>query len=486
MSQSRAVAHNSLILFAGKLAALLFGAIALKLLTLGLGVDGVEDYGTVLGFLALVVSSADFGLTTMTARDLARDEAEGERTFGDAVALRLLIGPLLIPLAVAAAFLLYRKPDDGALRLGVAAAACVAPLQLVNLALSPVFQVRQKMIYVVLGDFAARAVQLAALTALLSTGRLGYYSALGIALLGMGVNLLVSLVAARRLIRLRLRFDPARFRALIEHALPLGIAGIVSTVYFRIDQLMLRGWYSGGDAGLYYLATRAYDYALFVPTSFITVAFPVLVGQLASRTGSKASRGLQRSFDFLLLAGVPIAVGGAVLAPQVIRFQATGEFQAATGPLRLLMVAAVFSYLASLFAYTLIALGRQGDALRVAALVLAVNVGLNLYAIPRWGMMGAATCMLVTEILSCAATGLLVRRHAEFVPDFGRVPPILIAAGVMGAALFWLAGQGLRLWALAPIGLALYGGLAFTLGAVDRELIADLKRRGVSAPPAPQ
>jgi O-antigen/teichoic acid export membrane protein len=165
-----------------------------------------------------------------------------------------------------------------------------------------------------------------------------------------------------------------------------------------------------------------------------------------------------------------------VLAPKVIRFLYDPTYAAAEDALRLLYVAAVFSYLTSFLAYVLIALDRQRDALGVNALVLAANVALNLYAIPRWGMLGAAWCMLATETLSVALTVSLVRLRCGFSPGLGALPRVLLAAGVMGAALWWLAGQGLRLLALAPIGIALYAALALLFRLVDRETLADILR----------
>jgi O-antigen/teichoic acid export membrane protein len=262
---------------------------------------------------------------------------------------------------------------------------------------------------------------------------------------------------------------------LLWAAAPLGVSGIVSSIYLRFDFLFLRGVRGGDEAGLYYAAQRAYDYSLFIPQAFITMAFPVLVGHLAVHR-ERAVTGMQRSFDFLLLAGVPLAVGVGVLAPKVIRFLYDPAFVKAMDALRPLYVAAIFSYLTSFFAYVLIALNRQRDALGVNALVLALNVTLNLYAIPRWGMIGAAYCMLATEVFSFACTSGLVRRRYGFYPDLRRIPSLLLAAGVMGAALAWLADQGLRLWALAPIGMVLYGALALALRLVDRETLIEILR----------
>jgi O-antigen/teichoic acid export membrane protein len=484
MSQTRAVAHNSLLVFAGRIAGLFVSVLTFKLLAIALGEGSLSDYGAVLGFLGILVPFADCGLTTICARELARDEAEGERAFREALALRLILGPLLIPVAILAAFLWYRGPDDTALRAGVAAAAFVLPLQLLTMSLSPVFQVRQKMIYPVLGDFAARAAQLAAIVSLMRAGLLGYYGALVIALGGMAINLVVNLWAARRLIRVRLCFDVARWRALLWTALPLGLSAIISSIYLRFDFLYLRSLRVPGEAGLYYVAQRAYDYSLFLPQSFITVAFPVLVGHLAANR-SRACSGLQRSFDFLVMAGVPVAVGGGVLAPQVVRFLSDAPYMLAAEPLRVLLAASLFSYLASLFAYVLYALNRQRDALVAGALVLAANVSLNLYAIPRWGMLGAAWCMLTTECLSVGLLLGLVRLRYDFFPSLRALPLTLLAAAVMGAALAGLAGLGLRLWALAPIGLLLYGALAYALRLVDRETLAEILRLRPPGPPPP-
>lgn len=483
MSLTRSVAHNSFLLLVGKVVGLFVGALTFKLLAVALGEARLGDYGAVLGFLAILVSCADCGLTTICARELAREGAEGERTFADALGLRLVLGPLLMPAAVALAFLWYRRPDDAALRMGVVAAACVVPVQLLTLSLLPVFQVRQKMAYVVLADLVSRGAQLGTIVALIRFGLLGYTSALVIAWLGMGLNLLICLWAARRLIRVRVLFELARWRELFRTALPLGLSAIVSSIYLRFGFLLLRSWDTEETTGLYYVAFRAYDYALFIPSAFITVAFPVLVGHLAGDQ-KRARAGLQRSFDFLLLMGVPLAVGVGVLAPQVVRFLSGPAYVAAQGPLRLLYVAAIFSYLTSLFAYVLVALDRQKDALAVNTVVLAANVALCLWAIPRWGMLGAAWCMLATEVLSFACTSAFVRHRYGFLPELRRLPRVLLAAGVMGAALWWLARYDLRLWALAPIGMAIYGGLAMALRVVDRQTLTQIVRlrRPVSGP----
>lgn len=476
MSQTRTVAYNSLIQLVGRVIGLLFGVLTLRLITGALSVPVFGQYGTVLTYLSLLVVCADGGLTTICVREMARDETHGERILGNALALRIVLGIGLMPLAIGIAFLLYGPPEDPAVLTGVTAAVCIVPLQLVNMSLVGVFQVRQRMVYAVAGEVVSRLAQFAVVYALVKSHRMGLYAALIASWLGMGLNLLVSVVAAGCLMRLRLFFELSVWRRFILAALPLGLAVILSSVYFRIDQLMLEKLAPPVEAGLYFTAAKVYEYSLTISSVFITAAFPVLVGQ-AALSLTRARAGIQRSFDFLALMAAPVAVGVCVLAPQAVRLVSSKlEYAPAAGPLQVLIVAAAFSYLTSLMAYLLVAIDRQRDALVVNALILAVNVGMNLYLIPRKGAVGAAWATLATECLSLCCTSAFVRQRYRFYPSMKQIPRILLAAGVMGVALRWADRQGLHLPTLFGIGVGIYGAMVLALRIVDRNTLTDLLR----------
>jgi O-antigen/teichoic acid export membrane protein len=476
MSQTRTVAYNSLIQLVGRVIGVLFGFFTLRLITGALPVRAFGQYGTVLTYLSLLVVCADGGMTTICVREMARDEKHGERILGNALALRILLGIALMPLGIGIAFLLYGPPGDPAVLTGVIAAVCIVPLQLVNMSLIGVFQVRQRMVYAVAGEVVGRLAQFAVVYALAMSHRMGLYTALIAGWLGMGLNLLVSVVAAGWLIRLRLFFELAVWRRFIVAALPLGLAVILSSIYFRIDQLMLQKMAPDVEAGLYYTATRVYEYSLNISSAFITAAFPVLVGQ-AALSLTRARAGIQRSFDFLTLMAIPVAVGVYVLAPHAVRLVSSNPAYApAAGTVQVLIVAAAFSYLTSLMAYLLVAIDRQRDTLLVNGLILAVNVGLNLYLIPRKGAVGAAWATLATECLSLCCTSAFVRQRYDFYPSLKKLPRILLAAGLMGLALRWADQQRIPLPALFVIGVGVYSALVLAFRVVDWTTVADILR----------
>jgi len=305
---------------------------------------------------------------------------------------------------------------------------------------------------------------------------MGLYSALVAVWLGMVLNLLVSVVAAGWLMRLQLFFELAVWRRFIVAAIPLGLAVILSSIYFRIDQLMLQKMTSDLQAGLYYTATRVYEYSLNISSVFITAAFPVLVGQ-AALSLTRARAGIQRSFDFLSLTAVPVAVAVCVLPSQAVRLVSSNPAYApAAGAVQVLIVAAAFSYLTSLMAYLLVAIDRQRDTLLISGLILAVNVGLNLYLIPRKGAVGAAWATLATECLSLCCTSAFVRQRYHFYPSLKQIPRILLAAGLMGLALRWADRHGLPLPALFVIGVGVYTALVLALRVVDWTTVTEIFR----------
>jgi O-antigen/teichoic acid export membrane protein len=77
-----------------------------------------------------------------------------------------------------------------------------------------------------------------------------------------------------------------------------------------------------------------------------------------------------------------------------------------------------------------VAARRQGLWTVVAITGLGVNVGLNLWAIPRWGHLGAAWATLVTEGVVLVLCLLVVRRIVDLRPD-GRATVKILALGAL-------------------------------------------------------
>jgi O-antigen/teichoic acid export membrane protein len=115
--------------------------------------------------------------------------------------------------------------------------------------------------------------------------------------------------------------------------------------------------------------------------------------------------------------------------------------------------------------------------------VLVVNVLLNLYLIPRYGLFGSALAWMVSLVLVNVARVWQVRKTMGMLPfdsASGKGLIAAVAALVAALAVSAVASGPVALLVGVPVVLAVYGGVLVGLGLPqdDRILFRQLKRRG--------
>jgi O-antigen/teichoic acid export membrane protein len=204
----------------------------------------------------------------------------------------------------------------------------------------------------------------------------------------------------------------------------------------------------------------------------LTSVFPLLSSYAA--TGDARLRGtIQRAWDVFLIGGLPLAAGGALLAPQIVELAGGEDFDGSITPLRILLAAGALSFVNGLFGYALIAIERQRGALWLNVSGLVFNVGLNLILVPEYGIVAAAIVTVASEILILGGSYVLIRRHLEFFPSPRLLVPAAVAAAAM-VGLLWPVRDG-SLFVLAPLGAVAYAALFLAISARGRELLRELR-----------
>jgi putative peptidoglycan lipid II flippase len=128
----------------------------------------------------------------------------------------------------------------------------------------------------------------------------------------------------------------------------------------------------------------------------------------------------------------------------------------------------------------------------IAAGALVINIGLNFLVVPRFGIVGLAAATATTATLNVLTlyTVLQMRGWFHFTGKLaGRIGRQLIATGAMSAALWALMplmasryGGNVfeRVWSLAVLvsaGLVVFFAVAWLVGALDKDLVAQLRRK---------
>jgi O-antigen/teichoic acid export membrane protein len=462
------VAYNTAVQVAGKAAGLGLAAASLALLTRYLGPSDYGKYTLALMFSQVLGVLADVGLFTTVVREISRAPERTEELVGNALTLRLLLAFVLVALAGLVSLALPYTPQ---VRVAIVLAGGPLVLGLLNSSLLAVFQARLLMDRATIADLVGRLAALA-LVALVVVLDLGFYAVIGAAAGGALATLVVTWRLTRPLVRVRFLRDLAVWRRLLVVSLPLGVALAINELYFRADTVIISVLRPYDDVGAYTLAYRILELALIVGTVFLTSVFPLLSAYVHGEQ-ERMRTTVQRSWDVLVLAAVPVAAGGATLASSLVELVAGGDFGGSVTPLRILLAAGVLMLLNGLFGYTLIAAERQLNALWLNLAALAFNIGLNLALVPAYGIEAAALVTAGSEVLIFTGSFVLMRRHLHFFPRPGPLVPALVAAGAMSALLWALEPASLAL--LVPLGALVYGGLLLGISPGTRRLARGLR-----------
>jgi O-antigen/teichoic acid export membrane protein len=290
-------------------------------------------------------------------------------------------------------------------------------------------------------DVASQAVSVGLIALFVATDR-GLYAIIAATVVAAAVNMGVIFVLYRRLAAVHLRFDLRAWRRMFVSALPLGIALIVNVIYFRLDAFLLSLLKGARDVGIYGIAFRFSEMLTPFPLFFVASVFPAMAAMSHDANREPLRRLTQRTFDVLVVAGVPVVVGAIVVAPEIVHAIAGPAFADAVVPLRLIVIGTGAAFVATLFGYLLIAIDRQKNALWLNFVVLALNLALNLALIPPYGYTAAAAIASGTDLLIVVGELWLIARFTSIVPSPNVALRALLASAAMAAAVLVL-GAGL-------------------------------------------
>ena len=435
---------------------------------------GPADYGKytlAFAYLAVLGVLADVGLYTTVVREISRRPERTAELVGNAMTIRLLLSLGVIGLAAGISLLLPYPADT---RVAVLIAGIALLLGLLSSSLAAVLQARLMMDRAALADVAGRAVSFGAVVVVASLD-LGFYAVVGTAALGALVTLIATTTIVRRLEPLRFRAQLPIWRELIVTSIPLGVALAINDIYLRADTFIISLYRSFEEVGFYSLAFRMLELVTTLPQVLLMTIFPLL-SRYAADADPRTRGTLQTAFDVLVAFGAPVALGGFVLAPHLVELAAGSGFDDAAVPLRILLVAGALSFVNGLFGFALLAADRQLDVLRLNAVVLALNVALNLALVPSLGIDAAAATAIASEGALLAGYAVLMRRRLAFTPRLSRTWRALLAATAMAAPLWIWRDAAVAL--LLPLGGLLYAAALWAVGGVDRSLLRQLRRSG--------
>jgi putative peptidoglycan lipid II flippase len=229
-----------------------------------------------------------------------------------------------------------------------------------------------------------------------------------------------------------------------------------------------------------------------------TAILPMLARHIHTDNHAEAQRLQANAVEMALLLTLPGATALAVCAQAFTNaFFLQGKMTLADTAIMADITAAL---VAGLPAYVLVKVFQPAFFSRedtrtpvwVAAGALVLNIGLNFIVVPRFGIVGLAAATATTATINVVTLYTLLQIRGWFhwtLKLTGRIARQIVASAAMGAALWALmpvlaphfVGNVLeRVWSLGvlvSVGLVVFFAVAWLVGALDKDLIAQLRRK---------
>ncbi len=273
--------------------------------------------------------------------------------------------------------------------------------------------------------------------------------------------------------QLGLEFDRELFRGMQRFGMPLVPSALALWAINFVDREFI-GWYKGqGSVGVYSVAVKVASIITFLMVAFRT-AWPAFAYSIED--DKEARRTYAFVLTYLLAAVSWVALALGALAPWLVELLTSRPgYQRAEHAVALLAFA-----FAAYAGYTVLAIG-SGRARRtqlnwvVTGIGAAVNVGLNFWLVPAYGMVGAAIATVVAYVVlfvgmtvyaqsvyrvpyqwrrivtvAGAAVGLTLAARAADLPLAPSVLLVLAYPLALAALGFYLPAERARLRRLVP------------------------------------
>jgi O-antigen/teichoic acid export membrane protein len=472
--RARTIGLDIAVQLIGRFANLAIGIVVTALLARTLGGAGFGVWSTLVAIATLVGVVGDLGLEQVALRSAAADPEHEPSWLGALVFLKQLLSLAAMGLCMGAVVLI--APNHQALVAGIvmmltflttAASSLRVAFQLrirnsLTIAMMTVQSVLWGAVVIWAHTTGAGIVALA----------IGFTATTSFAALGQGA--LALRIAAIDFTGLR-----RNCAELIRVGVPVAIGSALVLGYGQIDQILVFKIAGSEDAGLYGAAYRLLTQSSFVPVSVTTTVFALLAASFTSDT-QRFRVLLQTSLELVLAAAIGALAFTIFYSSEIVSLLFGQAFARASSALPVLMGAFVLVSIGYLQDLLVIISRRQKLFVAIAVVALALNVGLNVALIPRYGFMAAAWVTVATELFVVVARWFAVRSRLPAAPSLGRIPRLLVAGAAVSILLLGARALGLPMLAALALTLLVYSSLLFVTGAISKADVRLMLRKNES------
>jgi O-antigen/teichoic acid export membrane protein len=399
-------------------------------------------YTTAYSFIMIFRILPDLGMAYASTLEISREPSLASRLGSSLLGLQLVLAGATVLLCWAVGSWLYRGPPEQV----VWATVLVLSLDLVLKTLKGTLRWLLKGLQH-FGTETGSLVLERSLLLLLGWAALRKgYGAVGFALVLPIVRLPDTLGlwtwVDRFVVKLRPIVDPSLWKELLLKGIPFAYAGVMVTLLFNADKVILEHLKGTEEAGFYGVPVQILEGLTLIPRILSYALLPTMAA-LFVRAPGEVTGIYRRGLKYLLLVGLPIGVFGFLSSESFVPLLFGRAYLPSIPLARLLIPVSLLMFVSNFSETTLFCINRWRTLVLVSTIAVLVNVALALALVPGAGALGAAWARIAGE-------GAYTLMTAGALAAGGHRPGWLrlawrpgACALVFGLTLLWLTPQGL-------------------------------------------
>lgn len=360
---------------------------------------GATEYGKftfALNLVSFLIIFSDLGISSIATREFAKDIGKEKKYLPSFLSLKSFLS--LITLLIIGLVAVFITPDPGVKKV-IWILAIYSLTEYFTQFFYALLRARQKMEYEAIAKVLNSVF--CVVFGFLFLFKVPSLSSLSCAYLigAIVAALFVFILYKKKFNHLGFIVDRSIWKEILSLSWPLALMAIFASVYHYMDSIMLGAWGYLEENGWYNAAYKIIDIAA-LPMVLISASFFPLLASTFKKEISKDKREkiFLSQLSVQAILGIPIFLGGILLAPQIINFIYGSQYQNAILAFQILVGTLLIIYLNNTFNSALFSANYQGILFLITFVGVILNILLNLMLIPKYSLYGAAIATLITYL----------------------------------------------------------------------------------------
>ena len=478
MNTIQRIAKNTVALFTAQFVTTILSLILYIYIARSLGDVIFGKYSFAIAFAGIFAAFSDLGYNTLLIREVARDKTQASKYLNNVLCIRALLSLVIFAL-ITIIINVIGYPED------TKNVVYIFGIYTLITSFAAVFKVTFRAFERM--EFEA-GINISVSILRFSLGLLVLFLGYGLIELalvflfsGIFDALLSFLICKRKFVKPKMELNFDFWKSTIKIAVSLSMLSMFALIYGRIDTIMLSMMKGDAVVGWY---NAAYGLVLGfkpIPQLFMNALFPLMSSYFVSSNNSLKII-YERSFKYLFILGLPLAIGITLLADRIIFLLYGAQFYPSIIALQILAWDTNLMFLYMCSAFIMVSTGKQNQMVFIAGSTALINVALNLLLIPSFSYVGAAIATIAAEGYLLALYMYVNSRNSYSIPLNKIIIKPVIACIVMG--IFLSLFNSINLVLEIAIAIVLYfGSLLLIKGFSNDDLILFsklIKRKTIS------